>query len=414
MNYQKTLEYLYNCCPAFQFIGEKAYKPGLTNTIRLDNHFHSPHKAFRTIHVGGTNGKGSTSHMLAAILQSANYKVGLYTSPHLIDFGERIRVNGEKIRPQYVCDFVAKNKGIFNQIQPSFFEATMMMAFEYFKEEKVDVAIIEVGLGGRLDSTNIIAPDLSIITNISKDHVQYLGDTLEKIAFEKAGIIKEKTPVIIGENGNENIKNIFAETAKEKNAPIYFAEEYALRHSSYEKILKNAELKGFYQQKNIKTVLTGIDVLIDLGYSIKEENILVGTQNVCSLTGLMGRWQIIANNPLTIADTGHNEAGIAYVVQQLRELKANKIRIVFGMVNDKDIQAVLSLMPKEAIYYFCNAHIKRALPAKDLQNLAMKFDLKGKIFSNVKEALKQAQTEAESNDVVYIGGSNFVVAEGLQ
>lgn len=424
MNYKETIEYLFNSAPLFQNVGKDAYKEGLENTISLDDYFHSPHKKFRTIHVAGTNGKGSCSHTLAAILQSAGYKVGLYTSPHLVDFRERIRVNGMPVSEDFVIDFVAKHRTFFEPLHPSFFELTTAMAFHYFAEQAVDVAIIEVGLGGRLDCTNIIHPDLSIITNISFDHVQFLGNTLAKIASEKAGIIKPGTPVVIGET-NDETRPVFLNRAKELEAPIYFAEEEKLINDitplpeggiCYETTsygMLKGELGGLYQKKNTCTLLCAIQQLIKAGYRITEENIRQGFAHVCELTGLQGRWQRIAEHPITVCDAGHNVGGIQYTVQQLKMQKYDHLHIVMGMVNDKDISGVLAMLPQEATYYFTQASVKRALPTAEFKKLAEKYGLKGNEFPNVETAFQAARKAADDKDFIFIGGSCFIVADLL-
>lgn len=423
MTYNQTIEYLNNSLPVFHHIGGAAYKPGLENSIRLMNALGNSQNKYKTIHVAGTNGKGSVSHFISAILQSAGYKVGLYTSPHLVDFRERIRVNGEMIAEMYVIDFVENNTNLFEKVKPSFFETTMAMAFDYFAHCEVDIAVIEVGLGGRLDSTNIINPVLSVITNISFDHTQFLGDTLEKIAYEKAGIIKPNTPVVIGESLPET-KPVFIEKAKNKNAEIIFAEEkYFIKCVDFEdvNIIVDAPgfeemrigLRGEYQRKNVTTTLTAIDKLIKLGFEISEKNIRTGFENVMKLTGLQGRWQILQEKPTVVIDTGHNKSGIQYVVNQLNDSIFNKLHFVIGMVNDKDISGVLALLPKNAIYYFTNANIIRALKAEELKEQAEKFGLKGDMFSSVEKAIKAALKNATKEDMIFIGGSNFVVGEAL-
>ena len=400
MNYKETLDYLFVKTPAFQQKGESAYKPGLDNVMELDAAYGSPHKQFKTIHIAGTNGKGSVSHTLAAILQSAGYKVGLYTSPHLKDFSERIRVNGKPISEQYVIDFVREADEIIAKLNPSFFEITTLMAFTYFAHENVDVAVIETGLGGRLDSTNIISPVLSVVTNVSFDHVNLLGDTLEKIAFEKAGIIKSGIPAVVGEMPSE-LRPIFTARTKE----VVFAEDTAV--SDYE-----FELKGYCQEKNKKTILSAVEILKN-EFNITEENIKNGLKNVVELTSLMGRWQKLSTSPLVIADTGHNVAGMQYIVSQIADVKADVKRLVIGMVGDKDITSMLKLLPKDAIYYFCNASIPRALPAADLKAKASEFGLKGNAYPSVADALEAAKREASENDFIFVGGSNFTVAEIL-
>ena len=413
----------------FQRIGSAAYKANLDNTIAICRLLGNPENKFQSIHIAGTNGKGSTSHFIASILQSAGLKVGLYTSPHLKDFRERIKINGEMIPQQYVVDFVEKHKNNFEKIQPSFFEMTVGLAFDYFAFQQVDLAIIEVGLGGRLDSTNVISPICSVITNISFDHSALLGDTLQKIAVEKAGIIKSETPIIIGET-QEKIKNVFLEKAKQKNSPIIFADEkyktINVRHINNGKlflsmdILKqaetgcfhiNSELLGLYQQKNIPTVLCTIDLLNENGFHISAKNIFDGIKNVVTQTGLLGRWQILSQNPLVIADCGHNEAGIKEVINQIENTPHRHLHFVLGMVNDKDISTILNLLPKDASYYYCEANIPRALNADELAKQAKKIGLNGKVYESVKTALTAAKNKAQLNDLIVIGGSTFTVAE---
>lgn len=422
-SYSETIHYLYDRLPVFHQIGGAAYKPGLENTIRLMNALNNPQNSFKTIHIAGTNGKGSVSHMLAAILQEAGYNTGLYTSPHLVDFRERIRVNGKMIEQQYVVDFVEQNKDLFDEIEPSFFEATMAMAFNYFAFKNVDVAIIEVGLGGRLDSTNIIQPELSVITNISFDHVGFLGDTLDKIAFEKAGIIKNNTPVVIGEALPET-RPVFVSKAENENAPIYFAEELIqvlFKSGENDKMIVSTSdnrnftvgLTGNYQLKNIATTLISIEQLKLLDFKISDVSLQSGLENVVKLTELQGRWQVIQQSPKVVADTGHNVAGITYVVEQLKNELFITLHFVIGMVNDKDINAVLSLLPKNAMYYFTQANVQRAQPAIALKDMAEKFELNGRAYNSVKEAVETAIQNAKPNDLVFIGGSNFVVGEAL-
>lgn len=422
MTYTETVEYLFNSTPMFQNVGSAGYKEGLDNTITLDNHFDNPHKKFKTIHIGGTNGKGSCSHTIAAILQSAGYKVGLFTSPHLVDFRERIRINGVMIPEQYVVDFVENEKDFFEPLHPSFFELTTALAFKYFAENNVDIAVIEVGLGGRLDCTNIISPILSVITNIGFDHIQFLGNTLEKIASEKAGIIKNNTPVVIGETTPET-RTVFIQKATSTNSAIYLVEENDIilshQHShnggidyetkTYGTI--HGELSGLCQIKNTATILTAINVLAKIGFAIQPENIIDGFKHVCELTGLRGRWEKIDENPITICDTGHNVNGLEYIVKQLQQQKYEKLHIVFGMVNDKDIEGVLSIMPKDATYYFCQASVKRAMPSQQLKTLAEAHELKGNTFANVLDAYNSARQNASQNDFIYIGGSSFIVAD---
>lgn len=423
MTYDETVTYLFNCAPPFQQVGGAAYKEGLSTTIKLDDHLGNPHKKFRTIHVAGTNGKGSTSHTLAAILQESGYKVGLYTSPHLIDFRERMRVNGKPASKEYVTDFVAKHKAFFEPLQPSFFELTTAMAFNYFAEQEVDIAIIEVGLGGRLDCTNIITPELCIITNISLDHTQFLGSTLQDIASEKAGIIKSGIPVVIGETTPET-KEVFTRKAQECNAPITFAEEESMltaatptengyEYQTEEFGIFTGELGGDYQQKNTNTLLSAIKILQGKGFAITEDSLRKGFTNVCSLTGFMGRWQKIQEKPRIVCDAGHNIGGIKYITEQLARVKCEQLRIVFGMVNDKDITSVLKMMPKNATYYFTQASIKRAMPAGDLRNLAKEYGLTGNSYPSVAEALQTAKNDSKNEDFIFVGGSCFIVADLL-
>lgn len=400
MKYQDVLNYLYEKTPMFQKIGASAYKEGLDNVKFLDEQYGHPHKAYPTIHVAGTNGKGSVSHTIASVLQAAGYKVGLYTSPHLKDFSERIRINGTQISRDYVVDFTERAMNLIESQKPSFFEFTTMMAFCYFKDNNVDVAVIEVGLGGRLDSTNIITPVLSIITNISFDHIKQLGNTIESIATEKAGIIKPNVPVVVGE-ATVNLRPIY----DQKGSPVVYAEDFEYPPIDF-------ELKGFCQEKNKKTIRAALEVL-KLQFDITDDNIKEGFASVVEKTGICGRWQKIGDSPTIMIDTAHNEGGIRYVAEQLLAQKCSVLRIVFGMVNDKDISTVLALMPKKAKYYFTNASISRALPAADLQKSAMQYDLKGDCYSTVNDAYKQACADASPDDFIFIGGSNFVVAEVL-
>lgn len=409
MNYQDTLEYLYNSAPMFQQVGAGAYKEGLENTRALDAHFRHPHEHFRSLHIAGTNGKGSCSHTLAAILQSAGYRVGLYTSPHLVDFRERIRVNGQPISEDYVIRFVEEERAFFEPLFPSFFELTTAMAFKYFADEKVDVAVVEVGLGGRLDCTNIIHPDLCIITNISLDHTQFLGHTLAQIAGEKAGIIKPGIPIVIGETTPET-RPVFYQKAQEEGAPIHWAEEEG-HENDYPGL--SFELKGLYQEKNRRTLLTALPILKEIGYRLTENDIRQGFAHVVELTGLMGRWQKLQNSPTLICDTGHNTGGIAYIAQQLRAQPCHRLHIVLGMVNDKDIRGVLALLPHEADYYFTQASVKRALPADELARLGTEAGLKGEAFANVPAAVRAAQKRSLPEDFIFVGGSTFVVADLL-
>lgn len=424
MDYKETIEYLFNSAPLFQNIGAGAYKEGLYNTKVLDEHFAHPHLSFKTIHVAGTNGKGSCSHTIASVLQEAGYKVGLYTSPHLVDFRERIRINGKPISEQYVIDFVEHERAFFEPLHPSFFELTTAMAFKFFADEKVDVAVIEVGLGGRLDCTNIITPDVSIITNISFDHVQFLGDTLAKIASEKAGIIKPNIPVVIGETTPET-KPVFISKAEEQNAPIIFAEEQdevmgecILAKGGFDYQTKTfglitAELGGLCQTKNTRTIIEALKQLIGKGYRITRQNVADGFASVCKNTGLMGRWQKLSDKPKVICDTGHNVGGIQYIVKQLELQEYDNLRIVMGMVNDKDISTVLSMMPKHAVYYFTQASVKRAMPCHDFKAKAAGYGLEGDAYPTVRQAYEAALHDASQNDLVFVGGSSFIVADLL-
>lgn len=423
MNYSETIHYLFNVTPLFQNLGAGAYKPGLRTTETLDEHFEHPHHRFRSIHVAGTNGKGSCSHTIAAILQAAGYKVGLFTSPHLLDFRERIRINGIMIPEQYVIDFVEKEKSFFEPLHPSFFEITTAMAFKYFAEEHVDVAVIEVGLGGRLDCTNIIKPELSIITNISFDHQQFLGNTLTEIAGEKAGIIKRDIPVIIGETVPET-RLVFKEKAKTVDTRIIFAEDAPIVLKSfvngknfrvynttiYGEIF--GALTGDCQDKNTNTILTAITHL-DC-FKIPLQAILRGFAEVCETTGLMGRWQYIQKNPTVVCDTGHNMGGWKYLGERLTKISQEQtLKIVFGMANDKDIDGVLEILPKTAQYYWAHASVDRALTESQLEEIAAKYALRGKKFTTVEAAYKQALLEASANDFIFVGGSNFVVSDLL-
>ena len=417
MTYNSAVQYLFDSAPLFQNVGAAAYKEGLGNTFLLDEQFGHPHRQYRTIHVGGTNGKGSVSHTLAAILQAQGYRVGLYTSPHLVDFRERIKVNGEMISKERVIDFVTDfKKRNYSAVCSgfSFFELATALAFQYFSEKKVDFAVIEVGLGGRLDCTNIITPELSIITNISFDHVQFLGDTLPKIASEKAGIIKTGIPACIGENVNEDVKAVFANKAKEVGAPITFAEDAFANTAINDELAGLFALKGFCQEKNIRTILTAVRLLQERGIAISDEAIRKGLAEVCSMTGLMGRWQTIDEKPLTICDTGHNVGGMQYIVSQLQQTPHKRLHIVIGMVNDKDVDSVLRLLPTDAVYYFTQASVKRAMPAEELARKAS--HLQGAeegAFQDVPSAYRAAKRNATTDDLIFIGGSTFVVADLL-
>ena len=404
MNYKETTEWLFNQLPMYQTQGATAYKENLDNTLLLLQHIGNPDKNIKCIHVAGTNGKGSTSHLLASVYQEAGYKVGLYTSPHLKDFRERIKINGEEISETFVCEFVAKNKAFFEKHQLSFFEMTVGLAFEYFNFAKTDINIIEVGLGGRLDATNVITPLLSVITNIGLDHVQFLGDTLEKIAFEKAGIIKPNTPVVIGEYTAET-KPVFENVATKNSAPIYFASDKNLPDYP-------CELKGDYQIMNKKTVLTAIQCLTDVFY-IPEEISKKGFEKVVQNTGLLGRWQQIGTNPKTICDTAHNAHGLEVVMNQLKNEKYTSLHIVLGVVNDKDLDKILPLFPKKANYYYCKPAIFRGLNQEILAQKATDYGLSGAAYNSVSEAYEAALKKASTTDFIYIGGSTFTVAEVL-
>ncbi|HEY0670165.1 MAG TPA: folylpolyglutamate synthase/dihydrofolate synthase family protein [Sphingobacteriaceae bacterium] len=429
MNYSETIQYLYSRLPMFSKIGAAAIKADLTNTLQLCSRLDDPHKKFKTIHVGGTNGKGSTSHMLAAILQVAGYKTGLYTSPHLRDFRERIRVNGEMISEENVIAFVNEQKENIEQISPSFFEVTVAMAFDHFAKQNVDIAVIEVGLGGRLDSTNIITPVLSVITNIGYDHMNILGNSLKEIAFEKAGIIKSQVPVVIGERQKE-IDDVFIKKADECDSPIIFASEQwqiiiNQTHGTNDKYLDIAathnlqpitynlhlDLTGTYQLKNVKTVLSAVIQLQKQGFKITTNHLQSALKQVSMLTGLMGRWQTLSSDPMVICDTGHNEDGIREVLKNIDATHYEKLHMVIGMVRDKDVNKVLTLLPDHAVYYFCHPAIERAKPAEELMNEAKLHGLHGKSYPSVKEALKAAKRHASSKDLVFVGGSTFVVAE---
>lgn len=427
MTYEETLHYLYTSIPVFQNAGPSAYKPGLGTSIALDNHLGNPHKAYKTIHIAGTNGKGSVSHLLAAILQQAGYKVGLYTSPHLIDFRERIRVNGQMIPQDYVVDFVERHRTIFEPLHPSFFELTSSMAFDYFRSEKVDYAIIEVGMGGRLDSTNIITPILSIITNISLDHTQFLGDTVEKIAYEKAGIIKKGVPVVIGETDDESVSKVLATAAKKCGSPVCLAQhegflkescllesgEWQFNSSDFGQL--SGELGGAAQFRNATTVLAAIYLLREAGADIHIQAVRTGFKHVVELTGLMGRWQVLQKKPKVVCDTGHNVGGWQYLNIQLEEeqKRHRDLYMVIGAVNDKDIDGMLELMPKKAFYFFTQASVQRAMPAEDVATKAMFHGLSGIVCDTVSEAIAKALRRAGENDMIFIGGSTFVVADAL-
>ena len=426
MNYADTTNWMFNKFPMYQKIGAKAYKPDLGNITELLDFLGNPQNNFKTVHVAGTNGKGTVSHTLASIFQECGYKTGLYTSPHLLDFRERIRINGQMIPEQNVIDFIGNNKAKFEEMQLSFFEMATGMAFDYFAKEKVDIAIIEVGLGGRLDSTNVIKPELSVITNISLDHVNMLGDTLAEIAVEKAGIIKPNTPVVIGETQPET-KDVFIKKAEECKASIYFADQIVdcdkihVESLDYQKfdIWKDNELfieavefplLGYYQKKNLATVICAVEVLKEK-FNIDKKDIVNGLEFVVKNTNLMGRWQILSRQPLVIADTGHNVGGIKEIVMQLSDMSFRKLHFVLGCVNDKDIDGILHLLPHYAEYYFCKADIPRGLDANILAEKAAEAGLRGNVYESVQQAYNSALNNARFEDVVFIGGSNFTVAE---
>ena len=401
MNYSETIEYLFQRLPIYQRSGISAYKSDIGNIVKASTILGNPHLNFKSVHIAGTNGKGSTAHMISSVLQESGYKVGLYTSPHLKDFRERIRINGKIISQKTVVDFIEKYKTKFEEIDMSFFEMTVAMAFHHFSEEKVDIAIIECGLGGRLDSTNIIQPLVSVITNIGIDHTALLGNTIEEIAKEKAGIIKQETPIIIGRNQKE-CRTIFINKAREHNSEVYFCEG----ESAYQ-----TDLKGNYQNENKRTAVFSLNELQKKGFEIKKEDIRKGLLKVTENTSLVGRWQIVNESPLTICDTAHNEDGIKEIVKQLNTIDYNELHFVLGTVNDKSIEKVLSLLPKSAKYYFCQADIPRALDKNELRKLSEKNKLFGEVYTSVSVAYNQAKKNAKINDCIYIGGSTFVVAE---
>jgi dihydrofolate synthase / folylpolyglutamate synthase len=424
-SYDDTLEYLYANLPMFQRVGAIAFKGDLNNTLHLCDVLGNPHKKFKSVHVGGTNGKGSTSHMLASILQSSGYKTGLYTSPHLKSFTERIRIDGQEISRDFIVGFVNRIHPVIQEIKPSFFEITVAMAFDYFAANGVEVAVIEVGLGGRLDSTNVITPELSVITNIGWDHKDILGDTLEKIATEKAGIIKKHVPVVVSER-QEKVEHVFIQKALEEQSQLAFAsDEYGIvyRKQSEQLVMDivrdgvlikhdfSLPLQGAYQRKNVLGVLKAVDVMRSLGFSISEEQLWDGLSKVISQTGLKGRWQRLGDLPLVICDTGHNQDGISEVVAQIKNQSYRNLFMIIGMVKDKDVSEVLKLLPKEANYYFCQANIPRAMDAHVLAQKANAEGLTGKVVPDVNEAIRQAREQADKTDFIFIGGSTFVVAE---
>jgi len=420
MNYQETLDYLYEELPVFQKEGQSAFEAGLKNAKLFCDYLNNPHQKFPSIHIAGTNGKGSSAHFMAAVLQSAGYKTGLYTSPHLKEFTERIRIDGQEVVSDFVVDFVGKHLPFIEKTKPSFFELTVVMAFDYFAQQNIDVAVIEVGLGGRLDTTNIIQPEVCLVTNISYDHEAILGDTLEKIAYEKAGIIKKHTPVIITEK-QAKISNVFEKQAQTCKAPLFFAEdEFQVErtNSGNLTISKNQSvflenltlgLKGDWQIKNALGVIALCDKLKK--FQITPEHLRQGLGKVTQLTGLRGRWQILQEKPKIICDTGHNEAGVKLIVQEIKKQNFNKLHLIWGCVNDKDIRKILALLPQNADYYFCQPNIPRRLSAQTLSEVATEFDLKGEVIPDVTEALQKAQKKAQEHDLIFIGGSTFVVSE---
>lgn len=426
MDYNETLAYLYDQLPAFQRIGKAAYKSDLNTSLELDKYFNHPHKTYKSIHVAGTNGKGSVSHILASILQEAGYKCGLYTSPHLKDFRERIKINGKPIPKDEVVKFVAGHSPIFEKLKSSFFEMTVALALYYFQKEGVDYAVIETGMGGRLDSTNIISPELSVITSIGYDHTEFLGDTIEKIAREKAGIIKPNTPVIIGDR-NDELRNVFNAAAKNKNAPISFASDNVqltpgkINSGTTQSFTTNingleiiqTDLLGNYQHKNIATALQTTIILEDKGIHLSKVFIQRGINNVVVNTGLWGRWQIIQKKPFTVCDIAHNEEGFKAIIDQIQSASFKQLHMVIGFVKDKDTEKLLTLLPKDAIYYYCEADIPRSLDIDTLYSQAENTGLKGTPFASVADAYMAAKLAANDEDMIFIGGSTFVVAEIL-
>jgi len=403
MTYQDTLNWMFSQLPMYQRQGKTAFKKDLSNTLKLAEHLNNPENKFKSVHVAGTNGKGSTSHILASVLQEAGYKVGLYTSPHLKDFRERIKINGQEVSKHFVIGFIKRNKDFFEANKLSFFEMTVGMAFDYFAKQNVDIAVVEVGLGGRLDSTNIVIPEVSIITNIGLDHTQFLGDTLEAIAFEKGGIIKPNIPVVIGETQKETAP-VFKSLAKSCDSEILFADQLVSE-------VYKSDLIGSYQSKNIKTVVQTVKQLQGKGFKISKKNIKQGLLKVVKNTGLLGRWQILKERPKVVCDTGHNREGLIYVMQQLSNETFESLHIVFGVVNDKDLRSILDLLPKKATYYFCKPNISRGLDAEELQQTFSSYKLKGRAYKSVNEAYNSALNNARKDDFIYVGGSTFVVAE---
>lgn len=424
MNYQETLDYLFHALPMFQRVGATAFRKDLGNTLALCAHLDNPERKFKSVHVAGTNGKGSTSHSLAAILQSAGYKTGLYTSPHLKSFTERIRINGKEIGEEAVVEFVAENKDFLDQLQPSFFEMTVGMAFWHFAKEQVDIAIVEVGMGGKYDSTNVLLPELCIITNIGWDHVQFLGNTLPEIAGEKAGIIKPGIPVVISQT-QEETEPVFVQKAQEQQAPIVFADQKlrVVKMASHQKLALfsvekdgqkselNFGLQGDYQRFNLPGILESVSQLREMGWDISEAALEKGLAEVSALTGLKGRWQILGEKPAVIADTGHNEPGIREILAQLETYDYSQLWMVLGMVQDKDISKILALLPKDARYVFCQADLPRAMPAAQLAEKARALGLSGDVIPDINQALNFARKNAGADDLIFVGGSTFVVAE---
>ncbi|CAA0218189.1 bifunctional folylpolyglutamate synthase and dihydrofolate synthase [Tenacibaculum maritimum] len=405
MTYKETVDWMFSRLPMYQRQGEKAFKKDLTNIKALTKELNFPEKSFKSVHIGGTNGKGSTSHMIASVLQEAGYKVGLYTSPHLKSFTERIKINGLEISEEAVVEFVKKHKHFLENQGVSFFEMTVGMAFQEFSRKKVDIAVIEVGLGGRLDSTNIIIPEVSVITNIGLDHTQFLGDTLPEIALEKAGIIKKRVPVVIGEK-QEEVKKVFLEKANKEEAKIFFA-------SDQENQKLETDLLGNYQKHNVKTAIEAIKVLKKGSFKVSEDEMRRGLINVVKNTKLKGRWQILKDSPKVVCDTAHNKEGLNYVLEQLKAESYDRLHIVLGVVSDKKIEEILPMFPKEAIYYFCKPNIPRGMPEKKIKEEANKVGLEGSVFDSVNQAYSEALKEAKCTDLVYIGGSTFVVSEIL-
>ena len=403
MTYQDTVNWMFSKLPMYQREGKSAFKKDLSNTLKLSEHLNNPEQHFKSVHIAGTNGKGSTSHILASILQEAGYKVGLYTSPHLKDFRERIKINGKEITKQFVIGFVKRNRSFLELNRLSFFEMTVGMAFDYFAKQKVDIAIVEVGLGGRLDSTNIITPEVSVITNIGLDHTQFLGNTLEAIAGEKAGIIKDNVPIVIGETQPET-EQIFINIAKRKNAKIVFADKAIKEYFQ-------SDLEGNYQEKNIKTVLQAIKELQQKGFAVTRKHVETGLSNIVKNTGLKGRWQVLQERPKVICDTAHNREGINAVVKQLLSEKYKSLHIVFGVVNDKDLSALLDLLPKKAMYYLCKPNIPRGMDAEELKQNFKQLGFNAESYTSVNNAFQEALKNANAKDLIFIGGSTFVVAE---